>query len=455
MKFSKITLLFCLLVYLSGGTAHAWNLDDHRALGKGALEKVAQDWGLDQPCDVHSLDDFLQKAAALRPTAAREFPELATFASFENRSQFANYLRINPKIDIGTFESLRHPDVLLASRTTITPLEIISYYDTDPDDGRDQDIFFKDASERLIPAYKDQKWFGGVTGPNSQAFRHMEKPAFQLFQWKATAGFPFRSLGEATRRAAIYFKLSQLAFSLSEDYWGWRFLAGGLHYIQDLHQPYHSGQVTPAILKKGARALKNWGWKQKGFIDTFAHIVANDHRFFEAYVNHPGDSAPLKQKALAAVEGKDFEEISDIQELARRARDESNRTFPDLSTSVAAIIDPIFEGPKEFYSDGDNPVLQKAAIGLTPSLGHIYQEEVLLHPSQTKPDHRAVDFLKKDAPDFPKNNQHLFQIVEDRFRAAGKATRSYVHAEITEKDKKRSSADILKELDTLLAPEAR
>ena len=45
-------------------------------------------------------------------------------------------------------------------------------------------------------------------------------------------------------RAYQYFRLSQLAFRTGHPYWGYRFAGWGMHYIQDLTQPYHA-KVLP------------------------------------------------------------------------------------------------------------------------------------------------------------------------------------------------------------------
>ncbi|MBC8376423.1 MAG: hypothetical protein H8E26_10290 [FCB group bacterium] len=47
-------------------------------------------------------------------------------------------------------------------------------------------------------------------------------------------------------RIHLYKTLSELAFSLGHDYWGWRFMGWGLHYLADLTQPYHA-QALPGV----------------------------------------------------------------------------------------------------------------------------------------------------------------------------------------------------------------
>src|SRR6185436_15809665 len=162
-------------------------------------------------------------------------------------------------------------------------------------------------------------------------------------------------VGEASQRAEIYFQLSQLAFALQEDYWGWRFLAGGLHYLEDLHQPYHAGQITPLLFRKGLGILVSWGRKEKGFMGSFAHVVSNSHRFFETYVDRPeGRDGGLKGEALKAIGGTDLADVpGTVADLARSVRDASNVQFGPLAEAVSRMTGESLYGHEEIFSDGD------------------------------------------------------------------------------------------------------
>lgn len=400
-------------ILLLPGFAQAWNLNDHREMARQALEDVAKDWELDRPCEIHPLSSFLDKLRMLRPEIADSW-------------QFSNYLKINPKVDIGTFESLRFPEGSPKWKKALTPHEILSLYATDVDDGRDQDLFLRDENGAPKPIFPDQRWFGAIQGPNSQAFRHIEKPPFNLRHPIATFGIPFRSIGEASQRVEIYFQLSRLAFALGEDYWGWRFLAGGLHYLQDLHQPYHAGQVTPTLLRQGLGVLLSWGWKEKGFMGSFVHVISNSHRFFETYVDTPsGRDGGLKEKAFSALRGKDSPAFLQVTpaEMAQGVRDASVLLYPRLTETVATMTGSSLTGRETFYSDGDKS------------------------PENSDP----KDFIK-DGPHFEEANRRIFEIVIDRFASAGQMTRAYVKMAISKRMEFQKPEEILAKLDELLGP---
>lgn len=406
------TLSLALLAACLPLNALGWNLSDHREMARLALEDVAKDWGLDDPCEVRPLSSFLDKLGQLRPEIADPW-------------QFSNYLKVNPKVDLGIFASLRYPEGNPKENEALTPHEILTLYTTDPDDGRDQNLFVRDEEGNPHPMFPDQKWFGAIQGPNSQAFRHIEKPPFRWGHPIRTFGIPFRSIGEASQRVEIYFQLSRLAFSLSEDYWGWRFLAGGLHYLQDLHQPYHAGQVTPVLLRQGLRVLFSWGWREKGLMGSFVHVVSNSHRFFETYVDDPqGRDGGMKAKTLVALRGTDAPSTP-AMDLARGVRDASNRLYPELSEAVVRMTGDALTGREEFYSDGDK--------------------------GETNSD--PEDFIR-NGPEFADANRRLFEILTERFRSAGAMTRAYVKAAAKEQSQVLNPVKILRELDKLVAYEA-
>ena len=388
----RLLFLLCIVVLSAPGVVLAWSLSDHREMSHLALVEVAPAWGLESECETHPLQSLIDKLRPLREELGDAW-------------HFSAYLQLNPKIDLGAMAD---------TRKGLTPLEILTIYSTDPDDGRDQDLFLRDEQGNPRYAYPDQKWFGAVKGSNSQAFRHIEKPPFNLFHPLSRMGLPFRHLGEATRRAEIYFQLSRLAFSLEEEYWGWRFLASSFHYIEDLHQPYHAGQLTPVLLYKGLKAL-SWGWKKKGLIGTFGVVVSNSHRFFESYV-------ALNSEVLEALKGTDIVPFSgSVETMARDVRDTSNRLLSDLTRAVSEIADPKLDGPYEYRSDEEG-------------------------------EDDPLKFLNK-GPEFTEANRKLFEIVQERFGAAGRALRTAtkIMIDLRKENSATSPSEILSRLDGLLA----
>lgn len=93
--------------------------------------------------------------------------------------------------------------------------KILSIYADEPDWGMDEGLSLNSA----------QTLTGG-----SQGWRHQY---FILF------GGLFK-LGEAPDRALHFYNMATVAFKVKDFYWGFRFLARALHYLQDLTMPFHT-----------------------------------------------------------------------------------------------------------------------------------------------------------------------------------------------------------------------
>jgi hypothetical protein len=77
--------------------------------------------------------------------------------------------------------------------------------------------------------------------------------------------------------------LSEYAFKTGHDYWGWRFMGLGLHYLSDISMPYHSvvlpGISTARMLWINTKAMAGMGQAKKDAIQ----IVSNRHGALEKY----------------------------------------------------------------------------------------------------------------------------------------------------------------------------
>jgi hypothetical protein len=92
-------------------------------------------------------------------------------------------------------------------------VEVLSLYSAEPDWGMDDGI-------KLSPI---QKLMGG-----SQGYRHMR---YNLFCFR---------VGVPQQRAIHFHGLARVAFDGGDKYWGVRFSARAIHYIQDILSPFHT-----------------------------------------------------------------------------------------------------------------------------------------------------------------------------------------------------------------------
>lgn len=297
-----------------------------------SLGPVARELKLDRPVVIAPFENFLKKFS-------RGHPEVRT------REDFSNWLKINPEV------SIERPDRSEKVGQKTTPLQILKAYAARSDDGRDK-FLSHDPFEQF--------WFGSGVGTASQAFRHMEKPPFQILHPLNTFGFPLGKIGQATERAQIYFDLAVETYRLGEPYWAWNFLGCGLHYIQDLQNPYHSAQLSVPVLLRTFSAYWNWGYKM-GIIRLITHLTSNLHHYFEGYVewvlkpSTPLDPIMDYKKILNEALRRPGEEVraafpipTSIRQLARNIRDFSNLWSYEAVLATLKLSGENLVGPKDY-----------------------------------------------------------------------------------------------------------
>ena len=99
-----------------------------------------------------------------------------------------------------------------------------------------------------------------LTG-GSQGYRHMY---FSVFGGLLKAGV-------APQRTNHFFEMSKIAFKKGDDYWGFRFAARAIHYLEDLSQPYHTYPAPLGVLVK-----KFFNIKKLTVLVTNAHYGYED-----------------------------------------------------------------------------------------------------------------------------------------------------------------------------------
>jgi hypothetical protein len=128
--------------------------------------------------------------------------------------------------------------VSLKAGEMVSPLNIVTTASDEPDFGLDIRLYEDNGTE-----------FGKIYGFGKQPFGNpnlessIQGPFHMGYYHEAwivntSAGFVKQTYPEY--RIHLYKSLSEYAFRTGHDYWGWRFMGIGLHYIIDLTQPYHT-----------------------------------------------------------------------------------------------------------------------------------------------------------------------------------------------------------------------
>ncbi|NQV16704.1 hypothetical protein HQ531_14670 [bacterium] len=100
--------------------------------------------------------------------------------------------------------------------------------------------------------------------------------------WLINSLAPFIKEGLPEYRIHLYKTLSELAFRSGQDYWGWRFMGWGLHYVTDLTQPYHASALPGVSTGKMIfiNALDMLGFS--GMKNEVIQLISNRHTAIEA-----------------------------------------------------------------------------------------------------------------------------------------------------------------------------
>ncbi len=106
----------------------------------------------------------------------------------------------------------------------VKPLDVLSIYSDEPDWNMDDDV----------PQLKGKGISEAGEGTATRTLRHF------WYEGETSFGVEFGKDQQTDRRAQLFYELSLIAFSVDEPYWGYRFLANALHYIQDMTQPFHT-----------------------------------------------------------------------------------------------------------------------------------------------------------------------------------------------------------------------
>ncbi len=281
----------------SENSARSWNT--HALLTRAALKSVVEP-RLDTPVEIVGIDEFLSRANSEFTEIINEYNwriSLRAGTHLPSRPRESNHflkaLKLNPLFEIHYVrvisldevspESFHDPSrkgppggMYISSGTgeRIAGREILITFSDEPDWGMDQDLYpISEYGYGPAP-------FGKETGKSSQAPFHM---AFLHENFILTRIVPDLRRSFMEERIRVFFTLAWAAFSHGVEYWGWRFTAWAMHYLQDLTQPYHSTPFPPPLAPLTKRLVTSRD--PKGFIQKQTNYLKNRHILFEAAVH--------------------------------------------------------------------------------------------------------------------------------------------------------------------------
>ncbi|MBI5250936.1 MAG: hypothetical protein HY912_15720 [Desulfomonile tiedjei] len=363
-------------------TPRSWNT--HALLTRAALRSVFEP-RLEETVEVVGIEEFLLRAnrdfleiieeynRRIGLHAGMPFKTSSSESHMATSDQFLTALKLNPSIAFNYVRALS-PDeippetphdpsrngppggmyVPLPEGEATTGSEVLITFSDEPDWGMDQDLY-------PIREYGyGQAPFGQETGKTSQAPFHMtflhENPI-------VTTIIPDIRKSFMEERIRVFFALARTAFAHGVNYWGWRFTAWAMHYLQDLTQPYHAKPYPPALAPVWRRLAMSRDLR--GFIAKLGNYLKNHHLLFEAAVHfiiNEVAKKPQDHPFLRALEGSG----KTGQKLLVKVMHDSSRFPARIATTVDREMTNVMNVPR--IEDIDYSLEDDSAYRIAPEI---------------------------------------------------------------------------------------
>jgi len=256
--------------------------------------------------------------------------------------------------------------------------EVLCTFSDEPDWGMDQDLF-------SVAEYGYVPWpFGPKHGKSSQAPFHMAFLHENLLIKALLPGLRRSFMGE---RILLFFALARLAMNSGFTYWGWRFGAWAMHYLQDLTQPYHATAIPPAKLPLLVRfilnpfhlkvfAAKNENYLKNALFESAVHFLINeavkkgaDHPFLRALageINMSGHDVHRHQPI-----GLEMDIGLVMRETSRIAADLARRIDRTL---IALMCDPKISDPSYSLEYDNTYRIEQTVLSASKERSDLFDE---------------------------------------------------------------------------------
>jgi hypothetical protein len=213
---------------------------------------------------------------AIRINPTRSYQPYRQLMSFEPKTEQETLIAVSELTFLqGTIASNDSRYVSLASGDFVSAAAVVSTASDEPDFGLDIGLYADNGTEHGKRYGFGNQPFGN---PNleygSQAPFHM---GFYHLDWLTSLAQPGLLQTYPLYRTELYRKLAILAFRTGHDYWGWRFMGWGLHYVGDLAQPYH------AVPLPDTGILESLWIVATGKTGEALQLVSNRHGVIEAF----------------------------------------------------------------------------------------------------------------------------------------------------------------------------
>jgi hypothetical protein len=258
--------------------------------------------------------------------------------------------------------------VQLSEGDMVAPVDVATTANDEPDHGLDIGLFTDSKTD-----YGQEYGFGVQPFGNPNLEYGTQAPFHMGFYHESSLLYAAGAFLKETYpeyRISLFKQLSEFAFENGHDYWGWRFMGWGMHYIGDFSNPYHitpvPGNSTLDTLYPGILGLAGFPQAQK----DATQLVSNRHTVLEdfqslimstAFENHNHEHQTIK--ALHAPETtREYKHADIIHVFAKGSYDKSEH--------INDVIDQTM--PENFVSD---VTVEYSDLGVKSELIKIVKQE--------------------------------------------------------------------------------
>ncbi|GAI88419.1 unnamed protein product, partial [marine sediment metagenome] len=170
--------------------------------------------------------------------------------------------------------------------------------------------------------------------------------------------------GEAPKRANHFFEMSKIAFGKSDNYWGFRFTARAIHYLEDISQPYHTYPAPLDVLFK-----KFFNVKKLTILVTNAHYGYED---FNGYLFEN-----KKEEFYNLLPEVKTVKMDDIVDSAIKLSKEARKDFT-LSYRETMKLFPVLDNEQELLILEEQEIIRTANSSDSQELVNLMKKDLLL-----------------------------------------------------------------------------
>ncbi len=192
-----------------------------------------------------------------------------------------------------------------------------------------------------------------LTG-GSQGYRHMY---FSVFGGLLKAG-------DAPKRANHFFEMSKIAFGKGDNYWGFRFTARAIHYLEDISQPYHTYPAPLDVLFKKFFNVKK-----------LTVLVTNAHYGYEDFNGYLFENK--KEEFYNLLPEVKTVKMDDVVDSAIKLSKEARKDFT-LSYRETMKLFPVLDNDQKFIILKGEEIIRIANSSDSQELVNLMKKDLLL-----------------------------------------------------------------------------